>query len=162
MSSFTRFNAPLNVVPDKEASRILKDDYYMVNDGFVYYIGEKDSSFYVRVDHGFLSDGASVPRPFRWLIPRWGKHGQAAVLHDKLCETFMKIELKEGREYLRRIDRKEVDSIFYEAMDVLKVNKFTSKAIRIAVDLYRMVKRPKQPSVNFKKYELERQNAEQK
>lgn len=162
MSSFTQFNAPLNVVPDKEASKILGDDYYMVQDGFTYYIGHEGSNFYVRVDHGFLSDGASVPRPFRWLLPRWGKYGQAAVLHDKLCETFQKIELKEGREYLRDIPRIEVDAIFYEAMDVLKVNKIVSGVIRFFVDAYRWVKDPQKPNVSPVKQALERQNAEQK
>lgn len=160
MSSFTRFDAKLDVTYNQEASKLLGDDYYMVNKGFIYYIGKEHSNFYVRVGRGFLSDGASVPKLFRWILPRWGKYGQAAVLHDKLCETFVKIELKEGREYLRPIDRREIDFIFYEAMDVLEVNKVVSGVIRFFVDLYRLVKRQKKPRVRGTKLLLEKQYAE--
>lgn len=159
MSSFTKFDAPLNVTFNKEASRILKDEYYMAETGFIFYLNYEDKRKYVRVDRGFLSDGASIPKPFRWLLPRWGKYGQAAVLHDKLCETFEVIEFVEGVEFKRPVTRFEIDAIFYLAMDVLEVNKLVSGTIRTFVDLYRIIKRPTKPNVNKKKVALEREYA---
>src|SRR5690606_17259209 len=37
---------------------------------------------------GFMSDGASVPRPLWWFLPPWGDRSTiAALFHDWLCET---------------------------------------------------------------------------
>lgn len=155
MSSFTKFDAKLKVIKSEEASKILGDDYYRVEDGFVYFLNAETSDQYVRVDNGFLSDGASVPKPLRWLIPRWGKHGQAAVLHDKLCETYQIVVVVDGIAKKKDVSRIEIDAIFYQAMRVLKVNIVTQSLIRVGVDLYRLVKRPTRPKVNPKKVELE-------
>lgn len=152
MSSFTRFDAPLNVVFSEEASRILKDEYHVVKEGFTYYL---DDQRFVRVEKGFLSDGASIPKWLSWLIPRWGKHGQAAVLHDKLCDTYEIIVLIDGKETKRAVVRIEIDAIFYQAMAVLEVNPLVAKAIRFGVDVYRLIKNPKKPNINKKKRALE-------
>ncbi len=45
------------------------------------YQGNRDS-FVVPVGMG--TDFASVPRPFVWFIPRYGKYTRAAILHDYL------------------------------------------------------------------------------
>lgn len=34
---------------------------------------------------GTLTDFASVPRPVWWLLPKYGKHTRAAVIHDDGC-----------------------------------------------------------------------------
>jgi hypothetical protein len=34
---------------------------------------------------GFVTDYASIPLPFRWFLPRFGKYNFAAVLHDLAC-----------------------------------------------------------------------------
>jgi Protein of unknown function (DUF1353) len=36
---------------------------------------------------GFVTDFASVPRIFFWLIPSYGAYTKAAILHDFLCHT---------------------------------------------------------------------------
>ena len=76
------------------------------------------------------SDLASIPRPFRGIFPKSGKYNKAAVLHDagyngKLV-TFDD----------KRIDliKYYCDDLFYEAMIVSGVSKFTAKL------MYEMVK----------------------
>ena len=49
---------------------------------FGYDIGEVDSGNLIDVPIGFMTDFASVPRPLWWFIPKWGKYGNAAVIHD--------------------------------------------------------------------------------
>lgn len=46
-----------------------------------------------------VTDFASVPRIFVWLVPTYGSYTKAAVLHDHLCRT-------------RAVRRREADGIF--------------------------------------------------
>jgi hypothetical protein len=39
---------------------------------------------YLIVSHGFLTDLASIPWLFQWLLPRVGRWDRAAVIHDYL------------------------------------------------------------------------------
>ena len=39
------------------------------------------------VPKDFLTDLASVPQPFTWLIPRYGLYTKAAIFHDHQCQT---------------------------------------------------------------------------
>ena len=57
---------------------------------------------------GFQTDFASVPRPLWPLVPRWGKYGKAAIIHD-YCY------------WEQRYTRMRSDEIFREAMRVLGV-----------------------------------------
>lgn len=63
------------------------------------------------VPAGFITDFASVPRVFVWLLPRYGRWTQAAILHDYLCDL-----ARTGR--IRKID---ADDIFNRAMRELGV-----------------------------------------
>lgn len=137
MSSFTQFSGELHTSYAKEASRILGDDYWWIDPGFSFYLTEDESEI-VTIETGYLSDGASVPKFLKWLIPSWGKHGQCAVVHDKLCETW--------RTNKRYLNRKQVDEIFFDAMKVAKVNVFRRKAIEAGVTLYRWYANPSKPS----------------
>ena len=47
----------------------------------------EDRVFTITVPPGFISDGASIPRPFWNILRPWGKHARAAVLHDWLYFT---------------------------------------------------------------------------
>lgn len=38
------------------------------------------------VEDGFVTDLASVPRPFRTLVPTSGRHTPAAIRHDRRCD----------------------------------------------------------------------------
>ena len=75
---------------------------------FGYDIGKEGSGNSIDVPIGFMTDFASVPRPLWMLLPRWGKYGNAAVVHD-YCYW------EQSR------SRKESDMIFREAMKVLEV-----------------------------------------
>jgi len=52
-------------------------------EGFSYLVSF-DPARAIRVRSGFLTDGATVPRPFTAFVRPWGRHGKAAVLHDWL------------------------------------------------------------------------------
>jgi hypothetical protein len=43
-----------------------------------------NTSLTVAVPAGFVTDFASIPRPFWSLLPTWGKYGPPAVVHDYL------------------------------------------------------------------------------
>jgi hypothetical protein len=67
------------------------------------YQGERDL---FKVPAGFVTDFASVPGLFTWLVPRYGRFTKAAILHDFLCD-----EAKEGR-----FIRSQADGIFRRVM----------------------------------------------
>ena len=75
---------------------------------FGYDIGEEGSGDTIDVPKGFMTDFASVPRPLWAFLPRWGKYGNTAVIHD-YCY------------WDQSRSRKESDLIFRETMQVLKV-----------------------------------------
>ncbi|MFC1916304.1 DUF1353 domain-containing protein [Chloroflexota bacterium] len=87
---------------------------------FGYDIGEEGSSNTIDVPIGFMTDFASVPRPLWAILPRWGKYGNAAVIHD-YCY------------WDQSRSRKESDLIFHEAMQVLKVSACTVRIMYWAV-----------------------------
>ena len=99
MSSFT---TPLIVspLPDGRKWRLVA--------GFGYDVGKKGSGDRITVPVGFITDFASSPSLVWSFIPKWGKYGKAAIIHDFLYQT-------------NRRTRKEADDIFHEAMGVLGV-----------------------------------------
>ncbi len=79
---------------------------------FSYHVGELDSGGEVIVvPVGFRTDFASVPWLFTLVVPRWGKYGKAAVVHDYLY----------SQETGTQRSRRRADEIFREAMQVLDV-----------------------------------------
>jgi hypothetical protein len=66
----------------------------------------------ITVPEGFETDLASIPRVFRFLIVKNGKHRAAAIIHDWLCRL--------GLEFQRSL----ADKMFLEAMKVCKVPKW--------------------------------------
>lgn len=77
----------------------------------------------IKVQAGFITDYASVPRGLWNLFPPHGKYVPAAVVHDWL--------------YRRTIyDRKICDRVFLEAMNCLGVGWFTRSTIYSAVRLF--------------------------
>jgi len=84
---------------------------WVVLKDFGYDIGQEGSGNSVEVPVGFMTDFASAPRIFWALIPKWGKYGNAAVIHDFLY-------------WNQTMSRKRADDILFEAMDVLKVSAF--------------------------------------
>jgi hypothetical protein len=80
---------------------------FVVRTSFSFYrIGNNEQL--ITVPEGFDSDGASVPRIFWPILPRWGKYGKAAILHDYMYR-------------IKEYSRKECDDVMLEAMKVLEV-----------------------------------------
>lgn len=96
---------------------------WVLREEFSYDVGEIGSGDTINVPVNFITDFASVPRPFWWLFPRWGRYGNAAVIHDFLY-------WEQGR------SRKQSDNIFLEAMGVLKVNKCTRYILFCSVRIF--------------------------
>jgi len=113
MSSFT---APLTVTalpaPARGAARLLPPGFqrprWRVRSGFDYAVGSLDNpSEIVTVPGGYVFDGASVPLPFRAIVPMaHPNYMQAAALHDWMLTT-------------GRYPRAFSDRVFHEALDVL-------------------------------------------
>ena len=82
-----------------------------------------NKKYTISVPAGFITDFASVPRIFWWLIPPTGRYGKAAVVHDfcyrKAC-----------------FSRKECDWIFLEGMRALGVPKWKRLIMWAAVRLF--------------------------
>ena len=95
---------------------------WVIRRDFGYDIGEEGSGNTIDVPIGFMTDFASVPRPLWALLPRWGKYGNAAVIHD-YCY------------WEQRFTRKRSDDIFREAMQVLDVSKWQIFLMYYAVRL---------------------------
>ncbi len=129
--SLNTFNTELGIVYSKHASNALDKDHWIVKKEFHYHVGG-DTNCLVLVPKGFLTDGASVPRFFWSLIPPWGAYGQAAVLHDYLCENPFYLEYGIKRD----LTRKEIDGIFNNAMRELEVNIVTRTVMYRAVRSY--------------------------
>lgn len=68
------------------------------------------------VPAGFVTDFASIPRPFWWLLPKWARYGNAAVIHD-------------FNYWEQKIDRKTADRAMVEGMQDLDVGKLTRSLI---------------------------------
>lgn len=61
------------------------------------------------VSERFVTDFASIPRAFWFFLPRWGKYGNAAVVHDYLY-------------WVQKTTREEADLVMKEAMIDLGVS----------------------------------------
>lgn len=159
MSSFLKFTAYDKIQYDHKASSILGRDYWRVLDGFRYYVGDINSNLYAKVPRGYLTDGASIPRVLRSIVAPWGKHGQAAIVHDFLCEYLLlqRIETTPNGEvsYPVEISRKECDRIFLESMETLEVNKYKRIAMFRAVSLFRVLGHIRNPTLDEVKFKLE-------
>lgn len=74
----------------------------------------------VQIPTGFVTDLASIPRPFWSLVPRDGPYADAAIVHDYLY-------------WQQKTTRDEADMAFLYAMEELEVSKRTAQAIYTAV-----------------------------
>jgi hypothetical protein len=71
------------------------------------------------VPEDFITNFASIPRPFRLLITGHGQDRWAATIHDYL--------------YSKKYDRAYADAVFLEALKLSKVNWFIRHAMHKAV-----------------------------
>lgn len=112
-SQFTRILVVSPLVDGKTWILMQELSYFRVMDG---------TSREINVSMGFLTDFASVPWFVQWWIPRWGKYGNPAILHDWL--------------YWNQYDdmtRAEADRTLLDAMHVTGVDILRKYAIYGAV-----------------------------
>lgn len=102
----------------------------------VYEVGEVGSDNVITVPSGFITDGASVPRPLWDLLPAWGTYSRAAVIHDYLCRL-----IDDGHPHPLAFDRKTADGIFYEAMVVCGTGATMRWMMWAAVRFYAIIAR---------------------
>ena len=112
------FTTPLDV------RRLDADNRWMVLSPFEFHLGSANGPEFVRVDVGFITDFASVPRPLWSIWPPTGQYGKAAVIHDALYLLPYVQHVGGG---MRRVNRGEADHIFLEGMEVLGVSWFTRR-----------------------------------
>lgn len=129
---FTEFNAPLETVYDEDASFTLDRDYWRVSTPFKFYLDDLTEEKWVAIPAQYLTDGASVPRFFWNLLPPWGRYGQAAVIHDWLCEQ-LSIDVKGVP---TPITRATADKAFKQGMEALNVPRWKRNVMYIAVRVY--------------------------
>jgi hypothetical protein len=97
---------------------------WVIMRGFGYMHGPPDAQNAIDIPIGFQTDFASVPWIFQWLIPKWGKYGNAAIVHDWLYWN-------QSSQYPREVS----DGVFLEAMGIMRVDVFRKHVIYIAVRL---------------------------
>ena len=90
---------------------------------FGYDVSVENSGDHIAVAIGFQTDFATVPRPFWIILPKWGRYGNATVIHDWLYWTQTR-------------PRREADVIFLEAMGVLGVSSLVKYPMYWAVRLF--------------------------
>jgi hypothetical protein len=119
---------------DLERSKRKNEDFWYTDNEFSFYIGEVKDQRYVLIPKGYVTDGASVPRIFWSIFPPWGVYGQAAIVHDYLCD-FRKLT-RNGDKGVYDMTQKEIDDIFYDAMKVAGTPLWKRVLIHRAVRLY--------------------------
>lgn len=103
-----------------------KQGYWIIEKPFRYIPSKHLKINTITIPAGFKTNFASVPRIFRNIIQQWGKHGNAAIVHDYLytanCKPF--------------VSRKTADKIFLNAMKFSKVGFFKRQLMYRTVRLF--------------------------
>lgn len=118
------FEEPLYVVP-VGTKREGRPEYKLV-DGFSFEIGGWGSKTYIEVPEAFITDFASIPWGFRWILPPNGPWLKAAVIHDFMYENAPHFGWR----------RAYCDMVFLEGMRTLGVRKVTRLVMYSAVRLF--------------------------
>ncbi len=80
------------------------------------------SGLIIPVPAGFVTDFASIPRPFWSILPPWGKYGPPAIVHDYLY-------------WDQRCTREQADAVMLLAMEDTHVSCFRRRLIYWALRL---------------------------
>lgn len=142
-SGFLGYHGELHTEYDKEVSERLKRPMYRVTKAFRFYFDTDEGRMWVFVPEGFLTDGATVPKFLHWIISPWGKHGQAAVIHDLLCIYRTVFHFDYGKSDIspKLISNYWVHRVFLEAMVVADVGWLKRTVMYWAVKGYFFFKR---------------------
>lgn len=99
----------MGLFPSKLVVSLCADgERWVLTDPFEFHYREAGHVRRLVVPQGFLTDFASVPLPFRVLLPPWGKYGYAAVIHDWMY-------------WDQSLHRSTADRVFLDGMRTLKV-----------------------------------------
>ena len=92
----------------------------------------------ITVPAGCITDYASIPRILWPLIPAWGQHGPAAIVHDYLYDRGGRIKIPDpdAPAHSVRNTRKRADKIFLIAMRQLGVGWLKRHVMYRAVRLF--------------------------
>ena len=105
------------------------DGGWQLTQPFIYYSELLNRD--IEVPTGYVTDLASVPRLFRFIVPvANAKNRRAAVVHDYLCTN------PEGLVK----DQKQADQVFREALGVVGVGRFRSAALYYPVRTFQSIK----------------------
>ena len=113
----SRFTDALVVTPLADGST------WVIVRAFGYDVGSEGSGDHIEVAIGFQTDFATIPRPFWVILPKWGRYGNASVIHDWLYWTQTR-------------PRRQADAILLEAMGVLAVSAPVKYVLYGAVRLF--------------------------
>lgn len=122
-----------NAVKSNLASSQLGKEHRVHKFYTVYHVDRLNSGQVVVIPPGYLSDGASIPKKFQWMMSPWGSYHKAAYIHDYLCEYLTVYE--NGLPIT--ITRYKADNIFYDCMRYFGVSGTQRTIIETAVDYYR-------------------------
>ena len=104
------------------------DGGWQLTQPFIYYSELLNRD--IEVPAGYVTDLASVPRLFRFIVPvANAKNRRAAVVHDYLCTN------PEGLVK----DQKQADQVFREALGVVGVGRFRSAFLYYPVRTYQSI-----------------------
>ena len=112
----SEFTTPLIV-------ELIGKNLWKVHEEFEYHVGSYPSNEVIKVPFGQVTDFASVPRIFWWIISPIDRHAKAAVIHD-YCYS------------IQYDSKKRCDQIFAEGMEVLGVKPWKIFAMYWAVHLF--------------------------
>jgi hypothetical protein len=101
-----------------QVSPFADGDHWFLTEDLTYEV--LNTGIEITVKRGFVTDFASVPRPFWSLLPTWGKHGPPAVVHDFLY-------------WDQRCTREQADRIMMLAMTESHVGWFRTRLIHAAL-----------------------------
>lgn len=135
MSNFATDESTVEVIFNDTLNDILggSKNHFILTKTIVYYIDGK-SDQYVIVPTGYITDMATIPRPFKPFFDPWGKYAKAAIIHDWLCEHRY-YSTPNGRV---PVDRKFCDKAFLNLMTHLGVPKAQRQTMYTAVRTYGM------------------------
>ena len=149
---FEQYDTNLGIEYSRYASEKLGRDLWVVKRGFNYWL-DNTQTRRVNVPAGYLTDGASVPRVLWGVIPPWGKYGQAAVMHDWLCEY---LKVWNGSDW-ENITRDQCDKLFLDGMETLNVGKVLRTSMYAAVTAYSHINSIIYQSFDPSKHEIEKE-----
>lgn len=113
---------------------------WRVIETFRFYSGEPETSLFIEVEKGFVTDLASIPKALRWLIPKVGRDSAASAVHDVAYRTgYVKTaHVIDGVEHVEKtpVSRGVADSIYHQALVASKVGLWRRKVLYHGVSTF--------------------------